>query len=293
MFKLLILTLLSIIIFAGFISATIINIPDDYGTIQAGINASTNGDTVLVQPGTYVENINFNGHNIVLGSLFLITGDTSYINQTTIQSNQRGTAVTFLNVDSTAVVVGFTITGVPIRDFVRGDGIFCFNSNPVISHNIISVYKFNEIECIKCFNISNPVLIDNIFIPYDPFDYSGMFKSDKNRSINMPNPASIYIASLGYKSETRKTDQGGQRSVVIFPDGSECNQWDFYAGRCGQEWTCCARSGYELEVRDDGKDGFNPQYTVCIFPDGSKCKEFHFALGMCGTKWRSDCCPQK
>jgi hypothetical protein len=39
--------------------ATIINIPADYPTIQQGIDASTDGDTVLVQPGMYVENINF------------------------------------------------------------------------------------------------------------------------------------------------------------------------------------------------------------------------------------------
>jgi hypothetical protein len=60
-------------------SATIINVPADFGTIQMAIDSSSNGDTVLVQPNTYYENINFNGHNIVLGSLFLTTGDTSYI----------------------------------------------------------------------------------------------------------------------------------------------------------------------------------------------------------------------
>ncbi len=58
-------------------SATIINVPDDYPTIQEGIDASSDGDTVLVQPGTYLENINFNGHSIVVGSLFLTTADTA------------------------------------------------------------------------------------------------------------------------------------------------------------------------------------------------------------------------
>ena len=39
------------------LSATTINIPADHTTIQSGINVSTNDDTVLVQPGIYVENI--------------------------------------------------------------------------------------------------------------------------------------------------------------------------------------------------------------------------------------------
>ena len=35
-------------------------------TIQAGINAAENSDTVFVAAGTYTENINFNGKNIYL-----------------------------------------------------------------------------------------------------------------------------------------------------------------------------------------------------------------------------------
>ena len=38
----------------------IINVPAYYSTIQEGIDASSDGDTVLVQPDTYVENINYN-----------------------------------------------------------------------------------------------------------------------------------------------------------------------------------------------------------------------------------------
>ena len=47
-------------------SATTILVPQDYSTIQGGIDASSDGDTVFVLAGTYVENINLNGKNIVV-----------------------------------------------------------------------------------------------------------------------------------------------------------------------------------------------------------------------------------
>ena len=39
------------------LSATTINIPSDYTTIQEGINASVDGDTVLIAQGIYYENL--------------------------------------------------------------------------------------------------------------------------------------------------------------------------------------------------------------------------------------------
>jgi len=43
-------------------------VPDDYATIQQAIDDSNDGDVIIVDPGTYSENINFSGKNIVLTS---------------------------------------------------------------------------------------------------------------------------------------------------------------------------------------------------------------------------------
>ena len=107
-----------------------------YASIQRGINFSSEGDTVLVQPGTYIENIDFHGHNITLGSMFIMTGDTSYISQTVIDGNQNDHVVTFReNEDSTAVIKGFTVQN---GEDTYGGGIFCIGANPTISNSRIT-----------------------------------------------------------------------------------------------------------------------------------------------------------
>ena len=112
---------------------TTINIPGDYATIQEGIDAASDGDTVLVAAGTYIENINYNGKNIVVGSLFLTTSDTSYISSTIIDGNQSGRVVTFdgLNEEnSSGELNGFTITN-------GNGGIYCIETPPVSLSNLI------------------------------------------------------------------------------------------------------------------------------------------------------------
>ena len=58
----------TIILLTTMLLSNTINVPGDYTTIQDGINASVDFDTLLVQTGTYIENININGKKIIVAS---------------------------------------------------------------------------------------------------------------------------------------------------------------------------------------------------------------------------------
>ena len=79
--------------------------------------------------------------------------------------------------------------------------------------------------------------------------------------IGMPNPASVYCTALGYKYEIRTNKNGGQYGVCKFPDGTECNEWDFYRGIKGQKWSYCNLLGYAQ--KDNGYNGWISG-AICI-----------------------------
>ena len=130
--------------------AAVRKVPSEYPHIQAAIDASAKGDTVLVSPGVYYETINFGGKDIV------VTGtdpnDPRIVGYTIINADGDGTTVTFENRETNAAVLqGFTITGgfgtldydyespdgtFSFQEF-WGAGILCNNASPTITHNVI------------------------------------------------------------------------------------------------------------------------------------------------------------
>ena len=96
----------------------------------------------------------------------------------------------------------------------------------------------------------------------------------ENPPADMANPASVYCQGLGFKEEIRQNELG-QFGVCVFPDGSECDSWDFLAGRCGQEHSYCVDQGYDIQAIKDGN------IANCIFDDGSTCSEYLYFQGEC------------
>jgi len=146
-------TILMLFVVIAAVEARVIVVPDSAPTIQAGIDLSSNGDTVCVEPNRYYENIDFHGRNIVLASFFIFDSSYVWISKTVIDGSRPTHPDTASCVrivsgeDSTCVLVGFHITGgtgTKWQDehgaglFREGGGILIEGSSPVIRNNLFS-----------------------------------------------------------------------------------------------------------------------------------------------------------
>jgi len=138
MFKVVITTFLCILICSSLalsFGATIY-VPDDFTTIQDAISGALNGDTVIVRPGYYYENIDFIGKAITVMS-------EKGPHVTTIDGQRQDSVALFMNgegVDS--VLDGFTLTrglGHELYGWILcGGGVYCEATSPTIINNVIT-----------------------------------------------------------------------------------------------------------------------------------------------------------
>ena len=132
---------------------TTLHVPADFPKIQLAIDAAQTGDTVLVSPGVYFENIQLRGRDIVLSSRYFLENDPAKtIRETIIDGSQpihpdTASCILIWKGETQATVIqGLTLRGgkgtrwydhyVP-GYFREGGGILTEFSSPVIRHNII------------------------------------------------------------------------------------------------------------------------------------------------------------
>ncbi len=138
------------LLLTGTAVAATIRVPEHVATIQGGLNTANAGDTVLVSPGHYYENIVFPGHDVLLASRHLLTGDARDIRETVIDGGNKaqleaGSVVQITRSETSASILhGFTITGgtgtnrvTPNEAGRFGGGILISGASPVIRHNYI------------------------------------------------------------------------------------------------------------------------------------------------------------
>ncbi len=126
-------------------AAAVFHVPDEYNTIQEAVNSTfEDGDTVLVAPGVYVENVYFAGMNITVASYILTTDDPAYIDSTVIDGDTLDCVVSFNNHEGEqALLRGFTIRN-GLQNF--GGGIDCqANTSPRLVDLLVAGNRANQI----------------------------------------------------------------------------------------------------------------------------------------------------
>jgi parallel beta-helix repeat protein len=153
--------------------AKIIHIPRDYPTIQDGLKAAADRDTVLVAPGLYSGQIKFETKNIFLASWFLTTGNARYISETILDGADSTVIKVSHLVGPATTIMGFTIRngrdGINPRGKFRalynhfyncGDGIdYERGSGGLCAYNLIENNKGEGLDLDSDVNI---VIEDNI-----------------------------------------------------------------------------------------------------------------------------------
>jgi len=222
------------------LQATIIEVGGEdstYMSIQSAIDDANVGDTILVYPGNWEENINFNGKDVVLTSNYMFDNNPATIRTTIINGHHSGSCVSFISGESRAAVLnGFSLvegSGIPFSSLqYLGGGLYIYNSNPsitncILRNNHIFGRSANGSGAFVGFN-SNP-FFSNITIKENQSDYQagglGIFESFIE--FDTLNPCNIYNNYAGESPEIWHNDWDSVQ-VPIYLDTFTVAQPDSY-----------------------------------------------------------------
>ncbi len=161
------------LLIGGITTAETISVPQDKSEISAAIFEAQDGDTILISPGHYIENIVIENKRISLLSYFVFDQSFETMSQTIIDGSspidpEQASAITVIGEQSEGVVIsGLTIfggVGTFMGNRYAGGGVLIDNqASPVIKYNIITT---NTATCgggIAVYN-SSPIIEKNLII---------------------------------------------------------------------------------------------------------------------------------
>ena len=259
-----------------------INVPADYSTIQAAINAAINGDTIAVNSGTYNENIVINKNIKLIGNYLSVV----------IDGQGKGPAIriegasdfliqrlTVKSKDEKAIYCeGDKLSKGTIKNLIIGDsgwGVFSDgNCNLTILNNLI----YNNKDASK--NAGIGILIKNNFsyeitseIRNNTIDdnYHGIWSENANlkvlnniitNNLGLSNSTGIYHKGNGQSDNTfnnvwqngfnyRENAKAGSGSLVVYPRFVWPAQRDYRLKTGSTDYSLCIDAGNPDFVYND------------------------------------------
>ena len=171
--------------------------------------SSNNGDSIIVSPGQYFENIDFIGKEITVTSLYEINNDSTIIGLTIIDASENGSVATFKNNETNnSVLQGFTLqNGTGNSEdpdgngsfYTYGGGIYCEESSPTIKNCKIENNSANQGGGggVFCYNAS-PEIYNSIISNNNTDDVGGgLYTREEFESVSMTTYLDKILQNLG------------------------------------------------------------------------------------------------
>jgi len=286
-----------------------------FNTIQSAVDASAHGDTILVYPGRYIENVDYVGKNITIASLELITDNPAYRDSTIIDGNQSGSAIKSILGVNDASIYGLTLTN------GSGSPLTYYNGAPVNIGGGIVIFNAAAFEITNCVIEGNNAFNGGGIFVYQGtihaagtqikgnyasggggilMDYYGQVIFDQD------NRCSVYDNTAGYAQDIIAANSRLETSIYL-DMGTLCPTSDYYIyySKSVPDWpggfpVIDIQRGYRTEVNhdlyvsphgNDDNDGLSisaPIKTICkalqtVESDSLNPKTIHLTRGVYST----------
>ncbi|MBO8181756.1 MAG: right-handed parallel beta-helix repeat-containing protein [Archaeoglobus sp.] len=111
---------------------------------------------------------------------------------------------------------------------------------------------------------------------------------ESQRPFSAKNPAAVYCLGLGYEYRVESTPEG-EKGVCVLPDGKEVEGWELLRGEAADEFSYCAKEGYEQKTVKSWQKCSHlaaEKCAVCVVGDEevevTKLMELSFKESVCG-----------